>query len=143
MHIKRIFEVRRLELFFSLQTLIFGFWLLLPFNSMGTLAYNTLIGAVDEFTWGLLFFFNGLSHILALHLNGSRWWSPFVRWFSALCSFLIYLGFVAGFALENWMTTAVPVYSCLAIGSAICLYFAWEDAKTALRIKYHATNYAR
>lgn len=142
MKIQQILEVRRLELFFALQTFFFGLWLLFPFNSMGTLAYNTLISAVEEPLWGWLFFFNGLSHIFALSINGRRWWSPFVRWFSALCSFLIYLGFSVGFFLENWMTTAVPVYFSLALGSAICMYFAWRDAKTVLGVRHYVSSYS-
>lgn len=136
MTLKQLFETRRLEVFLAGTTTIMGAWLIMPFASMSTPAFDTVLHAAPEWLWGWLFFFNGLSHMLALAINGRRWWSPFVRWFAAIVSCGVYGGFALGFAVQSWVTTGVPIYSCLSGAAALCMYFAWVDARLALRVKY-------
>jgi len=131
-----LFRTRRLEVFVASYTLGFGFWLMLPFQSMNTAAFATLTEAVSEYRWGALFFFNGLSHALALIINGHRWWSPFVRWFAALTSALVYAAFSIGFGVEHWHSTAVFTYAGLSCAGLICLWFAVADATQAMRIRH-------
>lgn len=137
---RELFETRRLEVFLAGTSTVLGAWLVLPFDSMATAAFTQVLNAAPEMTWGWLFFFNGLSHILALIINGRRWWSPIIRWCAALTAAGVYAGFALGFAAENYATTGVPVYACLSGGAMICLVFAWKDARLALRIKYAACH---
>ena len=137
---RELFETRRLEVYLAGTTAVFGVWLMMPFESMGSTAFELIRHAAPEWLWGLVFMFNGLSHMMALAINGRRWWSPFMRWFAALTSALVYAGFCAGFVFQQWSTTAVPIYSSLSVGCFICLWFAWRDARLSLEVRRHASH---
>lgn len=131
-----LFARRKLELFLSGYTLCFGLWLVLPFASMDAPGFRLLLEQSSEEQWGALFFFNGLSHALALLVNGHRWWSPLIRWFAAMTSMLVYGSMAYLFWLVNPHTTAVANYGLLSTGAGLCLFTAWQDARLALRIEY-------
>lgn len=133
-----LFTRRRLEVFFAGQTLAIGLWLALPFDAMQGPAYQAVTAALHESRWGALFFFNGLCHILALLVNGHRWWSPLIRLFAAGTSVLAY-GVLSGcFAFQDWQSTAVINYAAQSVGAGMCMFFAWHDARLALRLRYVA-----
>lgn len=131
-----LFARRKLELFLAGYTLIFGLWLSLPFGSMDTPSFRLIVERVSESQWGALFFFNGLSHALALLVNGHRWWSPLIRWFAAMVSMMVYGTMAYLFWLVDPHTTAVANYGLLSLGAGLCLITAWLDARTAMRIEY-------
>lgn len=130
-----LFARRRLEIFFAGQTLVYGLWLMLPFDAMNSRGFDVALQSLPEHQWGSLFFFNGLCHLLALLVNGHRWWSPFVRWFAAMVSMLVYASLSACFAAVDWRSTAVINYAILSVGGMMCLWTAWRDALTALRVR--------
>lgn len=137
-----IFARRRLEIFFAGQTLLYGLWLMLPFEAMTSPGFMIVVQAIPEHQWGTLFFFNGLCHLLALLVNGHRWWSPFIRWFASMVSMLVYASLAACFAAVDWKTTAVINYAILSAGGAMCLWTAWRDALTALRVRDAVARHA-
>ena len=137
-----LFARRKLELFLSGYTLCFGLWLTLPFHSMDAPGFRLIVEQASEEQWGALFFFNGLSHTLALLLNGHRWWSPFIRWFAAMTTMLVYGSMSYLFWLVDPHTTAVANYGLLSVGAGLCLFTAWLDARTAMRIRYAVVSVA-
>ncbi len=137
-----LFARRRLEIFFAGQTLVYGLWLMLPFDAMSSPDFAVVVTSVPEHQWGTLFFFNGLCHLLALLVNGHRWWSPFIRWFAALTSMLVYASLALCFAAVDWRTTAVVNYAILSVGGGMCLWTAWRDALTALRVRDAVARYS-
>jgi hypothetical protein len=130
-----LFERRRLEIFLSATTGGFGLFLLLPAESMSGPAFEFVTADISENAWGLVFALNGASHTLALAVNGSRWWSPLVRCWSALYSAILYAILAAGFAAYSLTTTAVWTYGCLSFGSVIAVYWAWKDSIKAVRVR--------
>ena len=127
-------ERRPLEMFFAAATLIFGIFLALPMDSMDSPAYTVLIQAAPEPLWAWLFLTNGLSHGLWLAVNGSRWWSPFMRFAAALFSMLIYAFWSVGFALHDPTTTGIVTYGIMSAGSLWCCVLAWRDALVSVRL---------
>ncbi len=140
--IAELFERRKLEVFLSVTTGGFGAFLLLPADSMGGPAFAFVTADISEPAWGLAFALNGASHALALAVNGSRWWSPLVRCWSAVYSAILYLILVAGFMAYSFSSTAVWTYGSLAVGSAISACYAWRDSIRAVRIKYAIADHA-
>lgn len=134
-------ERRRLEVFFATLTLGFGIFLLIPAASMDTPAMTHLTDAMPETSWGCLFLVNGMMHCVWLAVNGARWWSPIVRYFTAFGSMTLYLFWSAGIAYSHPWSTAVYTYSALAMGAAMCCTFAWRDALTAMRVRRAAIAY--
>lgn len=121
-------ERRKLEIFVGLGTLGFGLFILLPAVQMGTPAYYALINALAEWQWGVLFASVGAAHLMAVAVNGRRWWTPFARaWMCAVTS-MIYALFAAGFLAVSPDTTAIYTYSGHAIAAAWCFYYAAHDA---------------
>lgn len=137
-----VFQRRRLEIFFAAQTTLFGMWLMLPFVSMAGPSFAMVLTLAPERDWGLLFFFNGCSHALALLVNGRRWWSPFVRWFAAMVTMLAYAALSVCFAQIVPTSTAVANYGLFVIGAGMCMFTAWQDARLAMRLRNAALAYA-
>lgn len=133
---------RKLELFLAGYTLSFGLWLMMPFESMDSPGFRLITIIASEHQWGALFFFNGLSHVLALLVNGHRWWSPLIRWFAAMVSMLVYASMSYLFAIIDPYTTAVANYALLSFGAGMCLVTAWQDARTAQRMRHALAHYA-
>lgn len=128
-------ERRRLEVFFAMVTAGFGLFLLLPMVSMDTPGFIHLRGMAREEAWGGLFLTNGMMHCTWLAVNGARWWSPLVRYVSALGSAILYATWAGAFFAYNPASTAVFTYSALSLGAAFCCVFAWRDALTAMRLR--------
>lgn len=133
-----LFVRRKLEFFFAAHTLMFGGWLLMPFDSMDSPGLAAAVAMFPEAQWGSLLFFNGLCHALALLVNGHRWWSPLVRWFAAMTTMMVYAWLSACIFMANPQSTGVANYALLSFGAGLCLWPAWQDARLAVRIKYVA-----
>lgn len=136
-----LFERRRLEVFLALATGGFGLFLLLPMESMANPAFLYITANVSEPAWGLAFLMNGAAHMLALLVNGSRWWSPLVRCWAALWSVVLYAVLTLGFWAFSPATTAVWTYGCLSFGSGIAVFWAWRDAVKAVRVRHAVAHY--
>mgnify|MGYP003453333939 FL=1 len=121
-------ERRKLEIFVGIGTLGFGLFTLMPAVQMGTQAYDALIRAMPEWQWGLLFASVGSAHLMAVAVNGRRWWTPLARALMCVITAMLYAAFAAGFWSTNPHTTAVYTYAMHSIGAGWCFYFAVCDA---------------
>lgn len=128
-------ERRKLEVFFAMLTAGFGMFLLLPMQSMSGYPFVHLRYLAPEEAWGFLFLTNGVMHCTWLAVNGARWWSPIVRYFSALGSAILYGTWAGAFYTYSPTSTAVFTYSALSAGAVFCCVFAWRDALTAMRLR--------
>ena len=106
----------------------FGLFILQPERQMDTLAYAALIRAMPEWGWGALFAWVGAWHLIAVAVNGRRWWTPIARAWMCAATSLLYAVFAAGFWAINPHTTAVYTYLSHASAAAWCFYFAVFDA---------------
>ena len=121
-------ERRKLEVFVGIGTMGFGLFILLPDVQMGTAAYHALIKAMPEWQWGALFASVGAAHLMAVAVNGRRWWTPLARASMCVITSMISALFAAGFWDVNPHTTAVFTYTMHSIGAGWCFYFAVCDA---------------
>lgn len=134
------FERRKLEVFFALLTTGFGVWLLFPSTAMGSPALVHALDMASEAAWAGMFLTNGLMHCSWLAVNGSRWWSPLVRFWAAFGSGGLYLTWSVSIASYDPAATGVFTYGGLSVGAWVCCVFAWRDALTAMRVHRAAAN---
>ena len=109
------YRARRLEWSISIFTVIFGLWLMLPFNSMATPGYSTVLALLQEFEWGIVYAVTGVCHMTALHVNGRGAWTPFARLAALIINSQVLLAMSMGFAHGNPFGTATVTYGLLAV----------------------------
>lgn len=133
------FKDRKIEWWFALQTAGFGLFLMSPAPSMDSIAFTKLVGWMPEYEWGLLFLATGLLHVMALAINGRRWWTPFVRFGMTSLNMVTYAAFMLGFAgIDPW-TTAVWTYGPSILSAAgLCIYGAAKDTVKAMEARKYA-----
>lgn len=127
-------ERRKLEIFVGIGTMGFGLWLLMPGIGMGTAAYRSLLKSMPEWQWGMQFLLVGSAHLMAVAVNGRRWWTPLARAGMCAVTAMLYALFAGGFWMVNPHTTAVFSYASHSIAAAWCMYFAVEDAAREWRL---------
>lgn len=137
-HILCTFKSRKMEWWYAFITLGFGIWLSFPQDAMATRAYTQLVGWMPEDDWAKMFGLTGLIHLLALYINGSRWWTPLLRFTVLVINALAYAVISAGFWAFYWPTTATYTYAAISIGGMVCVYAAAWDATHAVRVAYSA-----
>lgn len=123
------FKDRVFEWWLAFNTLLYGFFLALPGESMDGDAYINLREWLSEVGWSGFFVLTGVVHLTALTVNGRAWWTPFLRSAATSANALIYalLGF--GFWLVDPISTAVFAYSVFIFSAAVvCFYRATKDA---------------
>jgi hypothetical protein len=135
------FERRKLEVFLACMTTGFGVWLLFPSEAMKSQALVHLAQMASEASWAGMFLAVGVWHGAWLAVNGSRWWSPIIRFWAAFGSASLYLMWCVGFATYDLISTGVYTYGMLALGSAWCCVFAWRDAVSAMRVHFAVTDH--
>lgn len=99
------------ELLFSLIAIIWGLWLLLPFNSFGSSpSWSAMLAFASEDTWAIWILIIGLIQFLGVACNyeSSRKRSPFVLFLTWLCV-------AAGLIFTSPITTGIPLYGSIAI----------------------------
>ena len=134
--IQRLLTQRRLEIFIAGMAFWFGVWLLLPMTSMRTAGYAALLRMMSEDQWGMIYLLNGLNHGLALAINGSRWWSPLIRWIASFSSMSLGIVWGSGFYAVDPASTAVFMYFFVAaVGGGWCAAAAWRDSIRASRME--------
>jgi multidrug efflux pump subunit AcrB len=120
------------EAYIAVYTMLLGVWIFLPTVSMGSAGYVHNLETASELTWGLMFLFTGSAHLVAVLLNGLRWWTPISRTFTSLLMVVLYGSWTWGFALAFPSSTAVFMYGALMGVSLMCLKAAVFD--TAKRV---------
>jgi hypothetical protein len=108
-----------------------GLTYLLPATTMSGRAGEALSGYWSQATWGWVSFLSGLTHLLALWINGTRRRTPHVR---AACS---------GIGLAIWLkmcllvfatgapTGAWPMFLACTVWSGINIACAAQDARVS------------
>ncbi len=103
-----------LELFLAVQSLVWGAWLLMPWDSFGVIpgAY-TVLAVVPEWLWGLLFAGHGIAHLLAIYLQDVTLCRR-----ASLALAGLWLVVVVSLLLTIPLSTAIPIYSASVLGAA-------------------------
>lgn len=109
------YRARKLEWSISLYTVLFGLWVLIPPRSMATSGYSPVLAMLPEWGWGLVYAITGSLHMIALHVNGRGWWTPFARLAALIVNSQVFLGLSMAFASSNPYGTAPLTYGAFAI----------------------------
>lgn len=130
------FKDRVFEWWLAANTFGFGCFLGAGMESMDSLAFSQLTRWFPEEAWAAFFAITGFLHLIALIINGRRWWTPFIRSGTTALNLAAYVFFGLGFMLIDPSSTAVYSYTVM-IGSAaaICFFRAMKDAVHALEAR--------
>lgn len=78
----------------SIFKIVWGFWLLLPFNTfLGQPVYDALASLTNEVGWGLFVFILGLCHLLTIAYGTVKWRRAFIL---VACMFWMFLSVIFG-----------------------------------------------
>lgn len=127
---------RPVELLAGMATFGLGIWISLPPVSMATSAYAGLLMFASEAQWGGMFALVGFAHMIAVWVNGLRWWTPFSRSLMCAVSAMLYTMWVSGFYAVNPGSTAVFTYGALVALHVWCFRLATRDAAIIIGEKY-------
>lgn len=135
------FKDRIFEWWLAANTFGFGVFLGAGVPSMDSPAFAQLVAWLPEAAWAAFFAVTGLLHLIALAINGRRWWTPFVRSGTTALNLTAYVFFGVGFLLLDPSSTAVYSYTVM-IGSAaaICFFRAVKDAVHALEVRANVAH---
>lgn len=122
------YDHRLQEWYYALAATSYGMGLLHPQTSMASSAYSRLLSWGSENVWGGAFLAAGVVYLVALTINGARWWTPFLRAAMAATITLAFAALAVGFAAHNAYSTAVLTYGfILPLGGLFCAYPAVKD----------------
>lgn len=109
------YEGRKLEYATSAHMVGFGAFLLAPTESMlGSLGIEASARLLLEQEWGALFFFLGAACLVALHVNGRGWWTPFARMSCFGAAMVAHVAISSGFVTYQPSNPATFVFLSLA-----------------------------
>ena len=133
MILKIRFKNRVFEWWLSINTMLFGLFIIAPPPSMDSPAYYGLTLHITELLWAVFLINTGMFHVGALVIDGRRWWTPLVRVATTASNYFAYALFGIGFFTVDPWSTAVYAYGIM-IGSAalVCFARAIKDTKHAL-----------
>lgn len=127
------YKDRGVEWHLAIYTTVFGAGLMSPWFSLPK-SLTWLLADIPSSGWGAIFLTIGLSHVIALAINGLRWWTPFTRTAMASLNLLAYVLLFAAFVLDAPRSTGVLTYGALTIPmTATTLYRAAKDAFHEMR----------
>lgn len=103
-HERRSFVI---EAYLSLQAVMFGLWLLAPWDTFAALpvAYDALM-LLPEWVWGMLFTIHGVLHLTALDRGDMR-----MRRRGTSVTILLWGTVLCGFVSAAALSTATPMYA--------------------------------
>jgi hypothetical protein len=112
---KLTLKKKKLEFITSLYALLWGIWLLLPWDTFGSSSIFHMMGRImPELAWGLLFTVFGLSALIFSFTDKSR-----IRaMFSGILMF-IFISISILAAVSNLFSTAIPSFLVMAIAEWI------------------------
>lgn len=118
---------RALEWHVAAYTMFFGLWLSGPEQSLNPVTLRAVLDMVPESVWAIIFALVGAIHLVALAINGSAWWTPFVRTAAAGLNLFAYV--LLAFAI--WSSTpwssGVPTYTFIAASLVTILFRAMRE----------------
>lgn len=109
------FSKRKLEWVLALYTFCFGLWLLLPPISFNPSSFSNALYYADEGTWGMIYTIVGVVHLLALHVNGRKAWTPFGRLIAVTLNSQVFLAITIGVWPSNHWGSPVFTYGFLGL----------------------------
>jgi len=110
-----------------LYLLWIGTNILLHDNAMATTAYDGLLRIAPENSWGVWMIEIALAHMLAMIINGSRWWTSFVRVVTAALIAIFTTTIAGKFGEINAGSTATANYVFISLGAwAAMMAAAWD-----------------
>lgn len=104
-----------------------GCWYLMPWVSMPSPVYDGVTDVMPETCWGVVFLAGGLLHLLALSINGGRGWTPGLRIAVNGLMAVVYVQYLLAFQHAAPGTTAVAIYSLLAVTNIFTVWRAARD----------------
>jgi len=117
-----------------------GFNILLHDNAMVTAAYDGLLRIAPENSWGIWMIEVAICHAAAMIINGTRWWTPFVRVATAGVVAIFTTTVAIAFGEINPESTATTDYIFISTGAWIatgmaaldcgCVWARWRYAKS-------------
>lgn len=109
-----LLNIEPLELFLAITTTLWGFFLLLPFNTFSTSGSFNILGSIaPEFGWGMFVFIGGLLHVISISRNDIYW-----RRDLNMILYLVWLFFAINFIQANPYGTGTIIYPMIFIGKA-------------------------
>lgn len=130
------FKDRIFEWWLAVNTTLFGVFISMPAESMDSLAFLQLRSFMPESAWGAFFLTTGALHLMALIINGRRWWTPLVRSAVTSLNCFVYILFGVGiFMIDPWSTGVFSYVSTIGSAAAICFYRATKDSTHAIEAR--------
>jgi len=110
-----------------LYLLWIGANILIHDNAMATMAYDGLLRIAPENSWGVWMIEVAIAHMLAMIINGSKWWTPFVRVVTAALIAIFTAAIAVEFGEINAGSTATANYVFVSLGAwAAMMAAAWD-----------------
>jgi len=117
-----------------LYLLWIGANILIHDHAMATRAYDGLLRIAPENSWGIWMIEVALAHMLAMAINGSRWWTPFIRVVTAAMIALFTAAIAVEFGEINAGSTATANYTFISLGAtAAAMAAAWDCGRAWAR----------
>lgn len=119
---KERYATKSLETYLAGLDILFGLLVLAPtWNTMEPAVYAPLLDFIpNEAVWGALLATRGLTHAIALKINGRAWWTPYARCAASAFSAAFWLMFLIVITLANPFAPGL-VFS-LAVANVIAHY---------------------
>jgi hypothetical protein len=118
----------------TLVTIYWGSFILITPPSMTSPSYALLLSWMPETGWGAAMLCAGVTHLIALHVNGRRRAiTTIIRSIISAATASVWTGVWLGFAIPNPYGTASATYLLLVIPSWCACYLAMRDA---MRMRY-------
>ena len=122
------YKDRAVEWHVAFATLAFGLGVASP-EFVLSRSLDWLHRVMPETAWGWCFAIIGAVHLVALAINGARWWTPLARTAMAALNLLAYAILTVGFWVDVPTSTGVLTYGTLVVPMlATTLYRAARDA---------------
>ena len=120
-----------------LYLLWIGANILIHDNAMATVAFDELLRIAPENSWGIWMVEVALAHMLAMIINGSQWWTPFIRVVTAV----MISTFTAIIAMEfgeiNSGSPATATYTFISLGAMVAVMAAaWDCGRAWARWRH-------
>jgi hypothetical protein len=109
------YDTRLLEISLAFMSLVWGAWLLLPFDVFTSSSSFTNMGVLPEWVWGITMTSLALCNLYTLWGNTSE----YIRARLLQLSSSIWIFISAGMFLSNWKSTGPIVYLSLALISGV------------------------
>jgi len=135
------FKDRIMEWWLAANTLLFGLFISAPPTSMSSEIFNQLLQHISEKQWAVFFMITGATHLIALIINGRRWWTPILRSITSAANTSVFILFGVGILFSTPTAAGAYIYLVMiSSAAAICFYRAVKDASVAIEARKYDPN---